>query len=184
MDGEPEQSCRFKVKLCKKPILKLPDFKKPFHIYTDASLIGISACLMQVDSKGFLHPIAYIARSLSETQRNYSTTKRELLALVYALEQFRHVILNYEVNFYTDHLPLLGILSRTTKDAVLHRWVMLTQEYKINLIYLPDKMNIFSDTLSRLVYVKNNVQNLSEELLDKLIDQIILITDDTVELDD
>ena len=171
-----------KAKLCQKPILQFPDFNKTFHIYTDASLIGISACLMQVDSKGFLHPIAYIARSLSETQRNYSTTKRELLALVYALEQFRHLLLNYEVQFYTDHLPLLGILSRTTKDAVLHRWVMLIQEYKINLNYLPGKMNIFSDTLSRLVDVENNVQNLSEELLDKLIDKIKLITDDTMEL--
>ena len=81
----------------KKPILAFPDFAKSFHVYTDASIVGISACLMQVDKKEFLHPIAYIARSLSETQRNYSTTKRELLALVYALEQFRNLILNYKV---------------------------------------------------------------------------------------
>ena len=61
-----------KRKLCSSPILKYPDFNKEFHIYTDASLVGISACLMQ-EHKGVLHPLSYVSKCLSETQRRYST---------------------------------------------------------------------------------------------------------------
>ena len=59
-----------KQRLGESPILKFPDFKKPFIIHTDASLTGIGACLMQIH-KGILHPIAYVSKNLSETQRNY-----------------------------------------------------------------------------------------------------------------
>ena len=125
--------------------------------------MGISVRLMQIDR--FLDLIAYVSKSLSESQRNYSTTNRELVALVFALEQLRQLILFYEVNFYTDHLTLLDILTRTTKDGILNRWVLLVQEYWNNLHYLPDKQNIFSDILSRLVDVTRNAKNLQRSYL-------------------
>ena len=67
---------------------------------------------------------------------------------------------------YRVHIPLLGILSRTTKDACLTRWALLTQEYKIKLYYLLGKKNNFSDTLSRLVDVRNECKDFPE-LFDK-----------------
>ena len=63
-----------------------------------------------------LHPIAYVSKSLDKAQRNHSTNKKEALALLYAVEQFRHMILCFEINAYTDHKPLLGSLKRPTKD--------------------------------------------------------------------
>ena len=166
-----------KRKLCSSPILKYPDFNKEFHIYTDASLVGISACLMQ-EHKGVLHPLSYVSKCLSETQRRYSTTKKETLALIYGLEQFRELILYYPVHVYTDHMPLLGILKRKTKDACITRWCLLVQEYKITLHYLPGKENIFSDVLSRLVDVRDQCSSLPEELDDKLLSNLLSIEEE------
>ena len=63
-----------------------------------------------------LHPIAYVSKALDKAQRNYSATKKEALALLFAVEQFLHMILCFEINAYTDHKPLLGALKRLTKD--------------------------------------------------------------------
>ena len=165
---------KLKHNLCNKPILKFPDFGKPFFVHSDASLVGIGACLLQ-EHEGILHPVSYVSRCLSEPQRNYSTTKREALALVFALEQFRYLILSYPVTVFTDHLPLLGIITKPTKDATITRWALLVQEYAVNIKYLPGKDNVFSDALSRLVDVENSCESLPEELDDKLIGKIAVI---------
>ena len=116
-----------KNKLSCAPILTHPDFSKDFIIHTDASQTGIGACLMQVHNKK-LHPISYVSKGLSETQQNYSTTKREALGLVYALEQFRQIIMCYKVHMYTDHEPLIGIpvlvaLIPANPSKTNKRWV-------------------------------------------------------------
>lgn len=138
-----------KAKLANAPIMKFPRYDLPFHLYTDASDTGIGAVLMQ-SHDGVLHPVFYISKTLNQAQRAYSATKKEALALVFALEQFRHVILMYDITVYTDHLPLLGALQKPTKDECLQRWAMLIQEYRIKMKYVKGKNNIFSDTLSRL----------------------------------
>ena len=175
-DAQAEAVDLLKLCLGRSPILKFPNFKKDFHLHSDASLVGIAACLLQ-NHEGTLHPLAYVSRCLSEAQRNYSTTKRECLALVFALEQFRHLILYYEVNVYTDHQPLIGIIAKPTRDPCMNRWALLVQEYEIKLHYLPGKQNIFSDALSRLVDVTNNCESLPDELDEKLISKIAVIKD-------
>ena len=159
-----------KDKLSNAPIVKFPDYERPFHLHSDASNVGISACLMQ-EYDGLLHPIAYVSKTLNTAQQNYSTTKKEALALTYALEQFRHIILMFEVHVYTDHKPLLGALQKPTKDECLTRWSLLVQEYAIKLHYLEGKKNIFADTLSRLPDINNNSKNLTEQLSNKLIER-------------
>ena len=138
-----------KAQLAKAPIVAFPNYKKPFHLHTDASDSGIGAVLMQ-EKDGILHPLAYVSKTLNQAQRNYSTTKKEALSLVFALEQFRHIILMFPITVWTDHKPLLGALTKPTKDDCLSRWALLIQEYAINLRYLEGKANIFADTLSRL----------------------------------
>jgi hypothetical protein len=113
-----------KDKLSNAPIVRFPDFSKEFHIHTDASLKGIGAVLMQ-EHKGMLHPLVYVSKTISDTQRKYSATKLEAMALLFALEQFRCLILHFSVHVYTDHLPLKGIISKPTKDACLTRWALL-----------------------------------------------------------
>ena len=138
-----------KNRLINAPIMKFPDFTQPFVIHTDASNTGIGAVLSQ-EKNGVLHPISYVSRTLTEAQRNYSVTKKEALSLVFALEQFRHIILHFKVNVYTDHKPLLGVISKPTKDDCLHRWSLLIQEYDVQLHYIEGRDNLIADVLSRL----------------------------------
>ena len=153
------------------PIVKLPNFELPFVIYTDASNVGIGAVLMQPYDK-VLHPLAYVSKSLDSAQRNYSTTKKEALALVYAVEQFRHIILGFNIHVCTDHQPLLGALKRPTKDQCLQRWSMLIQEYKVKLHYIKGEKNIFADMLSRLpVDFDLDVTDLDAQFQEDLLDR-------------
>jgi len=160
-----------KKRLSCTPILKFPDFEKEFILHTDASLTGIGACLMQ-EHEDVLHPVSFVSKCLTETQRAYSTTKREALALIYGLEQFRHLILCYPVHVFTDHYPLLGILAKTTKDPCLTRWALLVQEYAIKLHYLPGKNNLFADVLSRLTNKEQQAEQIPTELDEKLSERI------------
>ena len=96
--------------------------------------------LMQMKN-GLLHPLSYVSKSLNEAQRKYSTTKKEALALIFALEQFRHIILMFPIIVYTDHQPLIGALRNPTKDQCLQRWSALVMEYGIDLRYIEGKKN-------------------------------------------
>ena len=139
----------FKGKLFNSPILKFPDYTLLFYLFTDASNVGIGALSMQAHDQ-YLLSIAYISKSLDETQQSYSKTKKKALALVYAVEQFRHLILCYETHIYTDHLPLLGALKKPTKDQCLQRWSLLIQNYKLKIHYREGTKIYIDDTLSRL----------------------------------
>lgn len=159
-----------KEKLASSPIVKFPNYELPFHLHTDASNSGIAAVLMQ-EHNNLLHPLAYCSKTLNGAQRNYSATKKEALALVYALEYFRHIILLFTVHVYTDHKPLLGVIRKPTKDECLQRWALLVQEYAIKLHYLEGKKNIFADTLSRLPDPTKTTKNLTKQLEDDLNDR-------------
>ncbi len=74
------------------PVLRFPNYKHPFTLYTDVSLQGLGAVLMQPDSRGKLGAIAYTSRSLNHAERNYSATHIEGLAIVWALKKFRDLI--------------------------------------------------------------------------------------------
>ena len=166
--AEQEEAVKLlKHSLSKAPIMKFPDFSLDFHVHTDASIDGIGATLSQ-KIKGNLHPLAYVSKTLNDRQKRYSTTKKEALAVVYALEEFRHIILNYPIHVYTDHKPLLGALTKPTKDDCLLRWSLLIQEYKVNFHYLEGKDNIVADTLSRLPVAFDSGEDIDTKLKSEL----------------
>ena len=136
------------------PIVKFSNYDLPFVIYNDASNVGIGAVRMQPHGD-VLHPIAYVSKSLDKAQRNFSTTKKEARSLLFAVEQFRHMILCHETKLYTDHKPLLGALKPPTKDQGPQRWAALLQEYDVNLRYAEDKNNAFADVHSRIPFEIN-----------------------------
>src|SRR6266542_4362641 len=78
-----------KNKLVTEPIRAYSDFNKPFKLYTDASDIGLGAVLAQNDKEGKERVIAYEARRLSAPERNYLTTEKECLAVVWAIQKFK-----------------------------------------------------------------------------------------------
>ena len=139
---------QLKAALLEPPILKYPDYSKTFFVVTDASQVGLGASLMQ-EWDGRLHPIAYASRTLNTAERNYSTTKREALAVVWALRHFRFQILGYELVVLTDHKPLLTLFMKNPPDAIMARWFLLIQEFHPHVRHIPGKTNILADLLSR-----------------------------------
>ena len=91
-----------KKELIKAPIMVAPDWNLPFELMCDASDMEIGAILGQRKDK-HVQPIYYASRTLSETQQNYTTTEKELLAVIFAFEKFRSYLILSKVIVYTDH---------------------------------------------------------------------------------
>ncbi|HET6992229.1 MAG TPA: reverse transcriptase family protein, partial [Bacteroidia bacterium] len=81
-----------KKRFTEEPVLMMPDHTKPFQIECDASKYASGAVLTQLDSNGDRHPCAFISKTFSPTERNYEIYDRELLAIIRALEEWRHYI--------------------------------------------------------------------------------------------
>lgn len=93
-----------KEKMVTMPILVFPDWTKPFHVHVDTSSIALGVVLAQPGEGELDHPIAFASRKLSSAERNHTTTEREGLAMVYALQKFRHFLLGGQFKMFTDIL--------------------------------------------------------------------------------
>ena len=93
-------------------ILVFPDWKKIFHVHVDASSITLGVILAQPSEGGIDHPIAFANRKLSSARKNYTTTEREGLAMVYALQKFRHYFLGSDFKMFTDHSTLKYLVNK------------------------------------------------------------------------
>ena len=135
-----------KSKLCDEPVvLTLPDVSRPFEVATDASDVGLGALLSQ-DGR----VVEYASRKLNAAERNYSTTDRELLAVVWALEKWRHYLFSQSVVVYTDHRPITFLRSLKEPKGSMARWIARLQEFNFELRYRPGADNHVADCLSRL----------------------------------
>jgi len=101
-----------KEKMVTAPILVFSDWKKEFHGHVDASCIALGALPTQVSGEDLDHPIAFASRMLSKAEKNYSTTEREGLAMVYGLQKFRHYLLGGHFKMYTDHSALKYLVNK------------------------------------------------------------------------
>ncbi|GJQ95561.1 reverse transcriptase domain-containing protein [Tanacetum coccineum] len=145
-----------KKKLTKAPILIAPDWDLPFELMCDASDFAIGAVLGQRHEKHF-RPIHYASKTMSEAESHYTTTEKEMLALVYAFEKFRsYLILNKSI-VYTDHSALKYLFAKKDSKARLLRWVLLLQEFKFKVIDTKRAKNLAADHLSRLENPYENV---------------------------
>ena len=102
-------------------LLAFPDFSKPFEIFTDASKHQMGACIAQEG-----RPIAYYSKKLTASQLNYTTTEKELLAIVETLKEFRSILLGHEIVVYTDHQNLTYKVFNTAR---VMRWRLIIEEY-------------------------------------------------------
>lgn len=139
---------KLKTLLTTHPILKYPDFNKSFVLNTDASQFAIGAVLLQEN-----HPIAYASRTLNDHEIKYSTTEKELLAVVWAIKYFRPYIYGKKFELNTDHQALKWLHTKYLgKDlnSRLQRWILSLGEYNIKINYLQGKDNKIADFLSRI----------------------------------
>lgn len=143
-------------------LLAYPDFEKPFLLTTDASNIAIGAVLSQlVDGKE--RPIAYLSRTLSKAEENYSATAKELLAIYFSAKRFRPYLYGRPFTIYTDHEPLTKELKLTDATGRVTRQRLYLEQYDFKIVYKKGKQNVVADGLSRIPPVEVNLQELSNE---------------------
>ncbi|GJV95310.1 reverse transcriptase domain-containing protein [Tanacetum coccineum] len=119
-----------KKKLTEAPILVAPDWDLPFELMCDASDFAIGAVLGQRKTKHF-QPIHYASKTMTDAQAHYTTTEKELLAVVYAFEKFWSYLVLSKSIVYTDHSALKYLFAKQDAKPRLLRWVLLLQEFDI-----------------------------------------------------
>ena len=147
---------KIKDKLCRPPILQYPRFNKRFYLSTDASTQSIGVCLCQKDDNGHFMPIAYCGRSLKSHEKNYSITKLELLATVFAITYFQVYLAGHQFTLLTDHSPLTSILKQKTLTPQLARFSLLIQSFDFTVEHQKGLLNSAADVLSRREYQINH----------------------------
>ena len=139
-----------KMKMVKAPMLVPPNFNKIFHVTSDASWFCVGIILWQYGEDKEERPVYYCSRQMSPAKKNYTTTEREYLPLIYACKKFRHYLLGYEVVFHTDHDAIKYLVNKPDLFGCVARWIMLLQEFQYTIKVKPGHGNKNVDFLSRL----------------------------------
>jgi transposase InsO family protein len=137
-----------KTKLVEGPVLACPNFELPFVIQTDASTSGLGAVLTQDFPEGE-RVIAYASRGLQKSERVYSATELECLAVVWSIEKFRPYIEGMEFTVITDHHSLQWLNKLQNPSARLARWSLRLQPFTFKIRHRPGRQNQVADALSR-----------------------------------
>ena len=127
------------------PVLVFPDFAREFILDTDASNQGIGAVLSQSD--GQEQVVAYASRLLSTTERRYSVTRKELLAVVVFLRQY---LLGSKFILRTDHGSLVWLRNFKEPEGQLARWLEKLEEFQFEIVHRKGKVHSNADALSRI----------------------------------
>ncbi|KFK22877.1 hypothetical protein AALP_AAs74748U000100, partial [Arabis alpina] len=120
------------VALVSAPIVQPPDWTLPFEAMCDASDFAVGAVLGQKKDKK-LHAIYYASRTLDDAQKNYATTEKELLPVVFAFEKFRPYLIGSKVIVHTDHSALKYLMQKKDAKPRLLRWILLLQEFDVEV---------------------------------------------------
>lgn len=172
-DAECEKAFNIlKIELTQAPIIVSPDWNIPFELMCDASDYALGAVLGQ-RLDGHFRPIYYASRTLTGAQKNYTTTEKELLAVVFAFDKFRSYLILSKTIVYTDHSALKYLFKKQDSKHRLIRWVLLLQEFDIEIRHKHGAENVASDHLSRLE--NPNLEKLDESVIqDKFPDEFIM----------
>ena len=133
-----------------------PDWYFPFELMCDASDYAIGAVLGQKREKIF-QVIYYASRTLNDAQLNYASTEKELLAIVFAFDKFRPYLIGNKVVVHTDHSAIKYLMTKKDAKPRLIRWVLLLQEFDVEIKDKKGIENLVADHLSRLEGAKDDV---------------------------
>ncbi|GJT48341.1 reverse transcriptase domain-containing protein, partial [Tanacetum coccineum] len=145
-----------KKKLTEAPILIAPDWDQPFELMCDVSDYAIGAVLGQRIEKHF-RPIHYAIKIMTEAESNYTTTEKEMLAVVYAFEKFWSYLIMSKSIVYTDHSALKYLFNKKYANVRLLQWVLLLQEFDFKVIDTKGVENYAANHLSRLENPYENI---------------------------
>lgn len=163
----PDQENAFqamKAKLQEATLLKLPEPHKPYSLYTDASNIGIGAVLTQTDDQmdNAERPICFLSRKLQPDETGYSIVEKELLAIVYAMHKSRKYLVDTRFTLYTYNNAVKWLIQQSDPRSRLRRWIIILQEFDLDVIHIPTKANVVADGLSRYLDTHSTISDLEE----------------------
>ena len=113
-------------------IIQLPNWALPFELMCDSSDYAIGIVLGQRVDK-IHHAVYYAFRTLNDAQLNYSTTEKELLAIIFALDKFRSYLLHSKVMVFTDLAAIRYLLTKRDSKPRLIRWILFLQEFDLEI---------------------------------------------------
>lgn len=124
--------CKLKEASVSTPIMQTLNWSLPFEIMCDASNYAVGVVLKQRKDKN-VHVIYYASKTLDDTQVNYATTEKELLAVVLSFDKFRSYLVGSNVIVYMDYVAIRYLLSqKETKPRLIH-WILLLQEFNLEI---------------------------------------------------
>nr|GEZ08947.1 reverse transcriptase domain-containing protein [Tanacetum cinerariifolium] len=136
--------------------LDCPKLGLPFELMCDASDFAIGAVLGQRYEKHF-KPIHYASKTMNDAESNYTTTEKEMLAVVYAFEKFQSYLIMNKSIVHTDHSALKYLFAKKDAKVRLLRWVLRLQEFDFKVLHTKGAENLAADHLSRLENPYENV---------------------------
>jgi RNase H-like domain found in reverse transcriptase/Reverse transcriptase (RNA-dependent DNA polymerase)/Integrase zinc binding domain len=140
-----------KKRFMEEPVLLMPDQSKPFQIKSDTSKVATGAVLTQLDLNGDQHPVAFLSKTFSKTERKYEIYDWELLGIIWVLKEWRHYIqgLGHTTIVYSDYKNLTYFWTAQKLNDWQARWSLCLSGFDLKLIHLPGTNMVQSDTLSR-----------------------------------
>ena len=140
-----------KQALTSPPILRYPDYSKPFFLVTDASTEALSCILSQKDDENREYVICYGGRALKDREKRYHICELELLSIVYGLSYYKHILYSAKIYVVTDCRALQFLKTAPIKGRIA-RWGFILASHDYSVIYRPGKLNASADALSRRPY--------------------------------
>jgi len=172
-DGECLQAFNsLKEKLVSAPVIIAPIWTQEFELMCNATDYAIRSVLGQRKEKVF-HAIYYASKVLNSAQLHYATTEKGFLAIVYALEKFRPYLIGSKVIIYTDHAAIKYLLSKPDSKPQLIRWVLLLQEFDLEIRDKKGSENVIAYHLSRLV--NDEVTCKEREICETFCDESLML---------
>jgi RNase H-like domain found in reverse transcriptase/Integrase core domain/Chromo (CHRromatin Organisation MOdifier) domain/Integrase zinc binding domain len=129
------------------PLMHFIDNESPIHLFTDASDYGVGGALFQLVD-GVMKPIAFVSKSLSFSQLNWSTIQKEAYGVYLCCFKLDALLRDRKFTIHTDHKNL--IYMRSAPTSMVGRWFMALQELDFSIEYVKGKDNIVADAMSRL----------------------------------
>jgi hypothetical protein len=150
-DEEKAAFRKLKKTITSSPVLVFPSENRPYRLEADSSNFATGAVLSQEGEDGKWHPVAFLSKSLNEVERNYDIHDKEMLAIIRALEEWRHYLEGAKQTFqiWTDHKNLEYFMTAKKLNRRQARWSLFLSRFDFTLHHRPGKNSMKPDALSR-----------------------------------